>query len=89
MAASVPKSIARSVAAGAMIRLFFSERIHSAEVKKSSYQRSEKPCNGYTRKLPELNDSGMITRTGKIRNSSTSAHRLRWVQNQARSIGDL
>ena len=32
--------------------LFFKARIHSAEPKKSWYQCSEKPCNGYTRKLP-------------------------------------
>src|SRR5690606_6574463 len=89
MAARVPKTIASRVAAGATIMLFFSERIHSSEVKKVSYQRREKPCSGYTRKLPELNDSGTITSTGRIRNSSTSAHRLRWLQNQARSMGDL
>ena len=46
MAASVPKTIANTVAAGATMMLFFRERIHSAEAKKSWYQCSEKPCSG-------------------------------------------
>ncbi|MNG38381.1 hypothetical protein D3C85_1394240 [compost metagenome] len=46
IAARVPKTMASTVAAGAMIRLFFSERIQSADMKKSSYQRREKPCSG-------------------------------------------
>ena len=35
IAARVPKPMASRVAAGATIMLFFSERIHSAELKKS------------------------------------------------------
>ncbi|MNQ59046.1 hypothetical protein D3C85_732670 [compost metagenome] len=46
MEARVPKTIASTVAAGATIRLLVSERIHSAELKKSAYQRREKPCSG-------------------------------------------
>ena len=45
-AASVPSTTARAVAAGAMSRLFFSERIQSAEVNSASYQRNENPCSG-------------------------------------------
>jgi hypothetical protein len=44
--ARVPNTMASRVAAGAMIRLFFSARSHSAALKNSSYQRSEKPCSG-------------------------------------------
>ncbi len=77
MAASVPKTMASTVAAGATMTLFFSARIHSAEAKKSWYQCSEKPCSGYTRKLPVLNDSGMITSTGRIRNSRIKPQRIR------------
>ncbi|MNO08346.1 hypothetical protein D3C81_2309440 [compost metagenome] len=44
--ARVPKVIASTVAAGAMIRLFFSARSHSLAVKKSWYHCSEKPCSG-------------------------------------------
>ncbi|RMU43255.1 hypothetical protein ALP29_201238 [Pseudomonas syringae pv. avii] len=46
IAASVPKPIANRVAAGATIMLFFSARIHSAELKKSWYHCNEKPCSG-------------------------------------------
>ncbi len=45
-AARVPRTTASKVAAGAMSRLFFSERIQSAEVNSASYQRNENPCSG-------------------------------------------
>ena len=77
MAANVPKIIASTVAAGATMMLFFKARIHSAEAKKSWYQCNENPCNGYTKKLPELNDSGMITNTGRIRNNRIRPQRIR------------
>ncbi|SVJ78306.1 Uncharacterised protein [Klebsiella pneumoniae] len=46
IAARVPKTIASRVAAGATIMLLVNERIHSADWKKSAYQRRENPCSG-------------------------------------------
>src|SRR5690606_41858169 len=85
-AAKVPNTSASSVAPGAMIRLFFRARIQSAELKNSVYQRREKPCSGYTRKEPELKDSGTITSTGRIRNNSTRAQKIR-RRSEERRVG--
>ena len=77
-AASVPSRVAATVVALATIRLLRSESCQGAEVKNSSYQRSDRPGSGKVRKPPALKDSGTMTRIGRIRKPSTRmqiAHR--------------
>jgi hypothetical protein len=88
-AASVPSTVAMTVAAGATMKLFLAARIHSSEANRFWYQRSEKPLMGYIRKLLSENDSGIITRMGSTRNSSTSRLKLREAKNQARSTSEV
>ena len=63
--------VASSVVALATIRLLRSESRQGAEVKNSSYQRSDRPGSGKVRKVPELNDSGTMITIGRIRKPST------------------
>ncbi len=46
MAASVPSAVARVAASEPTIRLFFSDGSQKGDVKKSAYQRNEKPGSG-------------------------------------------
>ena len=87
-AASVPSTVATTVAAGATMKLFCAARIHSSDSSRLWYQRSDTPGIGYDRKELSENDSGTITRMGSTRNSSTSALKLRSAKNQARSPRD-
>ena len=41
--------------------------IHSGSLAMLSYQRSDRPGGGNTRKLPELNEIASTTTTGKMR----------------------
>ena len=88
-AASVPSTVAISVAAGATMKLLRAARPHSGALNRFSYHCSDQPGIGYARKELDEKDSGTITRIGRTRNSRTRAQRLRWVQNQSFSIGDL
>src|SRR5690348_396407 len=70
-AASVPSTVAISVAIAPMPRLLRKARCQSGLSSAFSYQRSEKPVIGYEKYEPALNDSGMIASTGAIRKAST------------------
>ena len=72
-----------------MPMLFASDRCQSALVSACSYQRIEKPCNGYEKYEPELNESGMIARIGAIRKNSTSAVWKRTQRAAMRSVSTL
>src|SRR5262245_49405624 len=71
-AARVPNVVARKVAPAPTIRLFLNDGSHRSDVKKSMYQRSERPGSGKYRNDPAEKESGTMTRIGAIRNSSTS-----------------
>src|SRR5690606_12604288 len=91
-AASVPSTVASAVVAPATIRLLRKDNCHGAEVKNSSYQRSDSPGSGKVRKVPELNDSGTMIRIGRIKKPRTrmqnaqSAWRHRLSVNRARAM---
>src|SRR5690349_8541785 len=70
-AASVPSTVATKVAAGATMKLLRAARSHSADVNRFSYHFSDQPGIGYTRNDESLNDSGMMTRIGSSRKTST------------------
>src|SRR6185312_2476322 len=70
-AASVPSTVAISVAIAPMPRQLRKARCQSELSSALWYQRSENPDIGYEKYEPALNDSGMIASTGAIRNAST------------------
>ena len=86
-AASVPSTVATTVASGATMKLLRAVRIQSSEVNRLRYQRSDQPGIGYTRNDESANDSGMITRIGSSRNSSTPAHVPRRAHQPSLSSG--
>src|SRR6476661_6339776 len=88
-AASVPRHVAINVDAAPMPMLFNNERCQSELVSACSYQRSEKPCNGYEKYDPELNESGMIARIGATRKNSTIAVCTRTQRDAMRSVSTL
>src|SRR4030095_15756646 len=71
-AASVPSVEAAIVENTATITLFFNANCHTSEVKNSRYHCNDSPGIGYVKNGSELNDSGMIARTGATRNNSTT-----------------
>src|SRR5438874_11253963 len=87
-AASVPSGVAIAVVAIPTTTLFRSEGSHRGEVKKSSYQRSEKPSNGYVRNVPLLNDNGTTATIGTTRKMKTSAQKPKYPKRSARCSGD-
>src|SRR5262245_45077235 len=82
-AVSVPSVVATSVAAGATMKLCFAARVQSGEVNRFSYHCSDQPGMGYARKLLLEKDSGMITRIGSSRYSSTAAQNRRTAHQPA------
>src|SRR3954469_25087652 len=86
-AASVPRLVATSVAAGAMRKLFFAARAHSAEPNRFWYHLVENAGIGYTRKELSLNDSGTITRMGRSRKPSVATQNARSAHHPALSSG--
>src|SRR5882757_11272477 len=89
IAASVPSTVATTVADGATIKLFFAAMRHSADPIRFSYQRSDQPGIGYTRNVLDENDSGTIASTGKIRYSNVSTARPRSAKYHTRSTIDM
>ncbi|MDR8841345.1 hypothetical protein FEP81_05694 [Burkholderia multivorans] len=89
IAASVPSTVATSVADGATMKLFFAAMRHSSDAIRFSYQRVENPGIGYTRNVLDENDSGTIASTGRIRYSSVSTTSTRNATNHARSTSDM
>src|SRR5438270_6043620 len=70
-AASVPSGVAMAIVAMPTTMLFRSAGSHREDVKKSSYQRNEKPSSGYVRNVPLLNDSGTTATIGTTRKIKT------------------
>src|SRR3954470_4565847 len=87
-AASVPRGVARIVVATATTKLFCTAESQRGEVKKSSYQRSDRPSSGYVRKGPLLKESGTMTTIGATRKRNTSAQKARKPKRAARSSGE-
>src|SRR5690349_15347325 len=74
-AASVPSGVAIAIVAMPTTMLFRSAGSHRGDVKKSSYQRSEKPSSGYVRNVPLLNDNGTTATIGATRKTKTSTQK--------------
>src|SRR5512133_3808292 len=70
-AASVPRSVASTVADVPTSRLFHTDGSQNDDVKKSAYQRKLKPGSGYWKNEPDENDSGTMMTIGAMRNTST------------------
>src|SRR6218665_2799865 len=76
-AASVPRAVAITVAAGATMALLRDARAHSADSNRWRYHLRDQPGMGETKKeLPE-NDSGTITRMGASKNPKSTTHSAR------------
>src|ERR1700712_1934290 len=72
-AASVPRHVASTVDAAPMPMLFANARCQSLLPSAFEYQCSEKPCIGYEKYAPELNDNGTMARIGAIRKNRINA----------------
>src|SRR5690606_4911678 len=93
-AAMVPRTVAMTVAASPMKKLFWMASIQLPVVKMRSYQRSDQ-ASGSRRNMPgvklkngsALNDRGTMTRIGRMRKNSTAQAQAATSQRAARCQG--
>jgi hypothetical protein len=87
MAAIVPRAVASAVVATAIRKLLRIAVIQFSEANNCRYQRRDIPSSGKVRNDPPLKESGMMTSTGRMRNSRVAAQAARKPSRQLLSRG--